>query len=86
MAYEKRTWQDGDAVTSAKLNNIERGVEEVNSEYVKTTWQAGDIVTAEKLNNIENGIENASGGGGSGDYPTITATYHDDTQQLLLMQ
>lgn len=26
MAYEKNTWQSGDVVTSAKLNNIENGI------------------------------------------------------------
>lgn len=26
MAYEKTTWQSGDVVTSAKLNNIENGI------------------------------------------------------------
>lgn len=26
MAYDKNTWQSGDVVTSAKLNNIENGI------------------------------------------------------------
>ena len=27
MAYEKNTWQAGDTITSAKLNNVETGIE-----------------------------------------------------------
>lgn len=30
MAYEKQTWQSGDVVTSAKLNNMEDGIDDAN--------------------------------------------------------
>lgn len=62
MSYEPTEWQNGDTITSAKLNNIEDGVSEVNSEYTPTNWQNGDVITADKLNNIEQGIVNAAGG------------------------
>lgn len=63
MNYEPTKWQNGDTITSAKLNNIEDGVSEVNSEYTPTNWQNGDVITADKLNNIEQGIVNAGGSG-----------------------
>lgn len=72
MAYEPTEWARGTKITAQKLNNIERGVESVNSEYTPTTWAEGDIVTATKLNNIEQGIANASGGGG--DFSTAEVT------------
>lgn len=65
MAYTPTDWECGQTVTAEKLNNIERGVAEVNSEYTPTTWQCGDVITAEKMNKIEQGIANAGGGGGS---------------------
>ena len=65
MSYEPTTWARGTKITAQKLNNIEQGVQSVNSEYTPTTWAEGDIVTATKLNNIEQGIANASGGGSS---------------------
>lgn len=68
MSYEKQTWAKGDIVTSAKLNHMEDGIEEINVSYEKTTWETGDTITAEKLNNIETGIEEA----GSSDFSTAT--------------
>ena len=62
MSYEPTEWARGTKITATKLNNIEMGVQSVNSEYTPTTWAEGDIVTATKLNNIEQGIANASGG------------------------
>ena len=72
MPYEPTEWVRGTKITASKLNNIESGVESVNSEYTPTTWAEGDIVTATKLNNIEQGIANASGGGG--DFSTAEVT------------
>lgn len=54
MSYLQNEWNDGDAVTSAKLNNLESGVTAVG--YEPTTWAAGDVVTAEKLNHLEQGV------------------------------
>ncbi len=72
MSYEPTEWVRGTKITAQKLNNIESGVESVNSEYTPTTWAEGDIVTATKLNNIEQGIANASGG--SSDLSTAEVT------------
>ena len=69
MAYTPTDWECGQTVTAEKLNNIERGIAEVNSAYNPTTWECGDLITAEKMNKIEQGIANA-GGGGSSDFST----------------
>ena len=82
MSYEPTTWARGTKITAQKLNNIERGVESVNSEYTPTTWAEGDIVTATKLNNIEQGIANASGGGG--DFSTAEVTVINNTEDVIL--
>lgn len=45
--YDKTVWRDGDVITAEKMNNIEDGIEEIES----------DIITTENsLNNIENDI------------------------------
>lgn len=59
MAYNKTTWQSGDVVTSAKLNNIESGIANAGTGFdciIKsdtTTWAdatltlvAGDFASA----------------------------------------
>ena len=81
MSYEPNEWKDGDIITDDALNNIERGVSDMNNEYTPTTWKDGDIITAAKLNNIEQGISGGSGGGGASveifarfDYDTTTST------------
>ena len=71
MSYTHTVWETGDVVTAERLNNIEQGVQDMNSDYTPTTWVSGDTVTAEKLNNIEQGIAN---GGGSSDFSTATVT------------
>ena len=68
MSYEPTVWQDGDHVTSAKLNKLEQGVNSMS--YTPTVWNAGDVVTAEKLNKLEQGV--AEGGGGGATFPTFT--------------
>ena len=72
MSYTPQTWENGDIITAAKLNNIESGVQSVSNSYTPTTWVNGDIITAVKLNNIEQGIANA--GGGSSDLTTAEVT------------
>ena len=48
MAYEKTTWESGDVVTSAKLNNMEDGIENATpmmlvfdneTQKINYTWQ-----------------------------------------------
>ena len=34
MAYSKNTWQSGDVITSAKLNNMESGLDTLNYFYI----------------------------------------------------
>lgn len=86
MSYEPTEWARGTKITAQKLNNIERGVESVNSEYTPTTWAEGDIVTATKLNNIEQGIANASGGGGDSDFSTAEVKIINNTGNQILEQ
>lgn len=86
MAYTPTDWKCGQTVTVEKLNNIERGVAEVNSEYTPTTWQCGDVITAEKMNKIEQGIANAGGGGGgSSDFSTATVTVANSAGSQFLL-
>ena len=40
MAYDKNTWQSGDVVTSAKLNNIENGIA-ANAEAIAELEEGG---------------------------------------------
>lgn len=74
MAYTPTEWVSGTIISASKLNNIERGVESVNSEYTPTTWVEGDTVTAAKLNKIEQGIANASS-----DFSTAEVTLNQTT-------
>lgn len=34
MSYTPNTWQDGDTITAAKLNNMESGIENANTPFV----------------------------------------------------
>ena len=61
MSYSPATWKNGDTITADGMNNIERGVADIDSGYTPTVWQTGDIITAEKLNTIEQGIADAAG-------------------------
>ena len=61
MSYTPTSWENGDTITAEGLNNIERGVADIDSGYTPTVWQTGDIITAEKLNKIEQGIADAAG-------------------------
>lgn len=45
MQYEKSTWQSGDVITSAKLNNMEDGIDklnyfDINFEFTETPGEA----------------------------------------------
>lgn len=58
MAYDKNTWKSGDVVTSAKLNNIENGIANMNGTI---TMNIGDTTTLsvsynEVLAMLDNGI------------------------------
>lgn len=72
MAYTPTEWACSDIVTAEKLNAMERGVADMNTEYVPNEWKCGDVVSAEKLNHIEQGI--ANGCGGSSDFSTARVT------------
>lgn len=74
MAYEPNEWSCGDTVTAEKLNAMERGISDMNADYVPTEWVCGDVITAEKLNHMEQGIANGCEGGGSSDFSTATVT------------
>ena len=45
MAYSKNTWQSGDVVTSAKLNNIENGIANCNGAITLTEDEGAGTVT-----------------------------------------
>ena len=75
MAYEPNEWSCGDTVTAEKLNAMERGISDMNADYVPTEWVCGDVITAEKLNHMEQGIANGCEGGGSSDFSTATVTF-----------
>ena len=45
MSYNKTTWQTGDIVTAEKLNNIENGIENVESLPSVTAEDDGDVLT-----------------------------------------
>lgn len=42
MAYEKTTWQTGDVITAAKLNNAEEGIESHDPIILEGTWINND--------------------------------------------
>ena len=61
MAYEPTVWADGDVITKAKLNNIEGGIEALDTDKItaieltmsgstptamKITHSSGEVVTA----------------------------------------
>ena len=79
MAYEPNEWSCGDTVTAEKLNAMERGISDMNADYVPTEWVCGDVITAEKLNHMEQGIANGCEGGGSSDFRTAQVTFVNNT-------
>lgn len=74
MSYEPTEWQCGDSVTADRMNKMERGIADMNSEYIPNEWSCGDVITADKLNHMEQGIANGGGGGGSSDFSTAEVT------------
>lgn len=72
MAYEPTEWVCGDTVTADKLNKLERGIQEIMSDYVPTNWQCGDVITAEKLNKLEQAVADFECG--SSDFSTAQMT------------
>lgn len=59
MAYDKNTWQSGDVVTSAKLNNIENGIANLSNAIVATETDTGYTLSVsynDVLDIISNGI------------------------------
>lgn len=59
MAYDKNTWQSGDVVTSAKLNNIENGIANTNG-AITVSGTSGSYVLSATYNEImallDNGV------------------------------
>ena len=84
MSYEPNTWSNGDTITATKLNNMEAGVQDMNSEYTPTTQANGDTITAEKLNHIEQGIADGGGGGGGDLINAVVSVTSDSTTVLSL--
>ena len=78
MAYEATDWMCGDTVTAEKLNKLERGVQDIMSDYVPTVWECGDVITAEKLNKLEQAVADFEGGGSS-DFSTAEVTVVNNT-------
>ena len=39
MAYTKKTWIDNELITTAAMNNIENGIEDLNNKVPKTLSQ-----------------------------------------------
>lgn len=49
MVYEKNTWQSGDVITSAKLNNMENGLDATNYFNVTITFtETPGVAAADK--------------------------------------
>jgi len=55
MSYTKTTWSDGDIITANKMNNIETGVESLNTDV-------GQLQT--DLDSLTETVENLPTGGG----------------------
>ncbi len=81
MAYERTTWECGDVVTAEKMNKIERGLADMDENYVPTEWECGDVITAEKMNKIESELAYLSEncGGGECDFSTAEVSIINST-------
>ena len=79
MAYDKNTWQSGDVVTSAKLNNIENGIANCNGAIAMTENDGFYTLQAsynDLLAMLDNGVlpfvvEEGSGGGATFLVPSL---------------
>lgn len=59
MAYSKNTWQSGDVVTSAKLNNIENGIANASGNIAYTIEGSNVVLSAsfdDVLEMVGNGV------------------------------
>ena len=83
MAYEPTEWVCGDTVTADKLNKLERGVQEIMSDYVPTVWQCGEVITAEKLNKLEQAVADFECG--SSDFSTAEVTIYQRAMLLSML-
>lgn len=48
MPYEPTNWKSGDVVTSAKLNKLEKGVEDAGGVLIVHATTEGDVITLDK--------------------------------------
>lgn len=71
MSYTKTTWSDGDIITANKMNNIEIGVESLNTDV-------GQLQT--DLDSLTETVENLPTGGG--DVPADYQELVDDVSQI----
>lgn len=60
MAYVKTTWQTGDVITAAKLNNMEDGIEDASSHFITVDLSNENWSEADQVYSIDLGIENLS--------------------------
>ena len=59
MGYTKNTWQTGDVVTAAKLNNMENGIADANSiVLIVSVIEEDDIYLSNTWQEIHDAIEN----------------------------
>ena len=51
MSYEKQAWQNGDVITDEKMNHIENGIDEVDSDVSALNSKVNGMITVsgEKL-------------------------------------
>ena len=80
MSYQKNSWSDGDIITAGKLNNIENGVESIETNVIQA---ASDIST---LQNRVTALEESSEEGSTpADYQELVddvASLKDDLSQM----
>ena len=74
MAYNKYTWKSGDVISSARLNNIENGIEEAMSSgggvmIVNVTKSEEDYTTDKTFDEIKAAIDNGQ---------TVVANYQNE--------
>ena len=57
MAYSKTNWKAGDVVTSAKLNKIEKRIEENAVAVLECTIENGNVVIPMKASELYQGMQ-----------------------------
>ena len=97
MSYTKNTWARGDVITSAKLNNMESGIEAANTNSTPTVMCIDRIVTDDltgdvQLNKTFNEIKTAFDNGclifvkhadSTLDYPNISNIIYIVTEAMV---